>query len=139
MVRSLLIDLSIAAVGCAVGSSVAHAHHSTAMFDDEHPIELAGSVAEWQFENPHCFIILAVTNDDGDTQTWSLEGSSPNVLFRQGWRPDSLRPGDRIVVTVRPLHSGALGGSYRNLRWANGTPVDPKASRPAAANGAVPR
>jgi hypothetical protein len=100
------------------------------MFDSANPLELTGTVVEWQFDNPHCFIVLDVDGESGDRAVWSLEGSSPNVLYRQGWTPDSLQPGDRIKVTVNPLHSGATGGNYRNLRWADGTPVDPKAGRP---------
>lgn len=106
------------------------AHHSTAMFDDENPIELTGTVVEWQFSNPHCFIILDVDGQSGDMEVWSLEGMSPNVLYRQGWKPDSLRPGDRITLTINPLHSGSPGGNYRDLRWEDGTPIDPKAGRP---------
>ncbi|MDT8399050.1 MAG: DUF6152 family protein [Pseudomonadales bacterium] len=107
------------------------AHHSTAMFDTEHPIEISGTVVEWQFSNPHCFIMLDVSDTDGQTVRWSLEGLSPNLLYRQGWTPKSLQAGDRIMATVRPLHSGAPGGNYGNLRWGDGSVIDPKAARPA--------
>lgn len=117
-------------VACAALAGAAAAHHSTNMFDSENPIELTGTIVEWQFENPHCFIILEVTEESGESTVWSLEGLSPNVIFRQGWRPDSLQPGDTITATVFPLRSGASGGSYRELHWADGTPVDPRAGRP---------
>jgi hypothetical protein len=120
----------LAALTLSVAAFTASGHHSTAMFDADNPIELAGTVVKWQFDNPHCFITLEVTDEQGGVEVWSLEGMSPNVLYRQGWRPDSLRPGDRIVATVNPLHSGAPGGNYRNLRWTDGTAVDPRAGRP---------
>jgi hypothetical protein len=129
--RTLIAWFRAAALAAAAVVPVfAAAHHSTAMFDAEHPIELTGTVVEWQFDNPHCFIILEVDGESGDRSVWSLEGMSPNVLYRQGWTPDSLQPGDKVVLTVNPLHSGAPGGNYRNLRWADGTPIDPKAARP---------
>jgi hypothetical protein len=106
------------------------AHHSTAIYDSDNPIELSGTVKEWQFTNPHCFIILETTDATGEVQTWSLEGGNTAGLFRRGWTPMTLQPGDTIMVTVRPLHSGAHGGNYSNPRWADGTPIDPRAGKP---------
>lgn len=123
--------LRVASLAFAAASiAPAAAHHSTAMFDDQNPIELSGTVREFQFENPHVFIILEVEGEAGERKVWSLEGLSPNVIYRQGWRPDSLRPGDRISVTVNPLHSGAAGGNYRMPRWEDGTLIDPRMPRP---------
>ena len=50
------------------------AHHSTAMYDSENPIELAGTVVEWQFKNPHVIIRLDVADEDGESTVWALEG-----------------------------------------------------------------
>jgi hypothetical protein len=105
----------------------AYAHHSTAIYDSDRPIELAGTVVEWQFVNPHCIIKLESETAGGEPTVWSLEGSNTAGLFRRGWTPDTLRPGDQIMVTVRPLRSGAPGGNYSNPRWADGTPIDPQA------------
>ncbi len=105
------------------------AHHSTAIYDSENPIELSGTVVEWKFTNPHCIIVLEVTGDDGETEVWSLEGSNTSLLFRRGWTPMTLQAGDRIVATVRPLRSGVPGGNYGNVRWEDGTPIDPRAER----------
>jgi Family of unknown function (DUF6152) len=100
-----------------------NAHHSTAIYDSEHPIELAGTVIEWQFVNPHTIIVLEATNTEGEKRVWSVEGGNTAGLFRRGWTPETLKPGDEIIVTVRPLHSGSPGGNYSNVRWADGTPV----------------
>jgi hypothetical protein len=105
------------------------AHHSTAIYDSDNPIELRGKVVEWRFTNPHCIIMLEVTDKNGKTAIWTLEGSNTALLFRRGWTPETLRPGDRIIVTVRPLRSGAAGGNYSNVRWEDGTGVDPRAGR----------
>ena len=106
----------------------AYAHHSTAIYDSENPIELSGKVVKWKFTNPHCIIELEVTDDTGATSIWGVEGSNTSMLFRRGWTPDTLKPGDMISVTVRPLRSGALGGNYSNPRWQDGTSIDPAAA-----------
>ncbi len=105
---------------------VGAAHHSTAIYDSDHPVELMGTVVEWQFVNPHCFILLEVADASGEKTVWSLEGSNTAMLFRRGWTPNTLKPGDEIQVTVRPLRSGAPGGNYSNVRWPDGKPVDPR-------------
>lgn len=117
----------LAALLAALAASSARAHHSTAIYDSENPIELAGTVVEWQFVNPHCVIVLDVADPtSGMTRTWTVEGSNTAMLFRRGWTPETLKPGDEILVTVRPLRSGALGGNYSNVRWRDGKPVDPR-------------
>ncbi len=107
--------------------NISYAHHSTAIYDSEKPIELQGKVIEWKFTNPHCVIVLEVAGADGSIQRWLLEGGNTSGIFRQGWTPMTLKPGDRIVLTVRPLRSGAFGGNFSNPRWENGTPIDPRA------------
>jgi len=99
------------------------AHHSTAIYDSEHPVELAGKVVEWKFTNPHCIIVMDVVAADGSVQRWNVEGGNTSGLFRNGWTPQTLQPSDEIIVTVRPLRSGAFGGNYSNPRRSNGEPV----------------
>ena len=108
-------------------SAAAIAHHSTAIYDNDNPVELAGTVVEWQFVNPHTFIVLeTVDASTGNATVWSLEGGNTAGLFRRGWTPNTLKPGDKIMVTARVLRSGAPGGNYSNVRWADGTPVNPR-------------
>ena len=103
------------------------AHHSTAIYDSDNPVELTGTVVEWQFVNPHVFIVLEVVDGaTGEKKVWNLEGGNTAGLFRRGWTPNTLKAGDKIMITVRPLRSGASGGNYSNPRWADGTPIDPK-------------
>jgi hypothetical protein len=120
---------ALAALGVAIviATTLAAApHHSTAIYDSENPVELTGTVVEWKFSNPHCIIELEVTGENGEKAVWSLEGSNTSLLFRRGWTPETLKAGDRILVTVRPLRSGVPGGNYSNVRWEDGTSVDPR-------------
>ena len=125
-IQSLLLSCLAAFI---LYTPFASAHHSTAIYDMENPVELQGKVVELQFTNPHVFIILAVENESGEEVVWSLEGSNTSLMLRRGWRPDTLKPGDEIRVNFRPLHSGAPGGNFREVKNPDGTPFDPLSRR----------
>jgi hypothetical protein len=92
-------------------SGTAFAHHSFAMFDQDHPMELSGTVTEFKFTSPHTFILLDVKGSDGSDSLWNLEGASPSALVREGWASKTLKPGDELKMTIDPLRSGAPGGA----------------------------
>src|SRR2546426_9590500 len=106
-------------------SGAAIAHHSFAMFDQENPIELEGSVQEFKYTSPHTFILLQVKEKDGSTTVWNLEGSAPSNLVRDGWSSRSLKPGDEIRVMVEPFRSGSPGGAWNasKIKLKNGEPI----------------
>ncbi len=110
-----------AAFGVAVplGSAPVQAHHSFAMFDRANPIEIAGTVREFQWVNPHTWIQIDVPSGGGSTE-WSIEGRSPNVLARRGWTRNSVRPGDRVTLTIYPLTNGKPGGAIVTVTFADG-------------------
>ena len=74
------------------------AHHSFAMFDQEHPIELTGTVKEFKFTSPHTFILLEVKGQN-ETVVWNLEGGSPSALVRDGWSSKTLPPGTELKMS----------------------------------------
>ena len=100
-------------------------HHSFAMFDREHPIEIAGTVKEFRWVAPHTVIIVEVKGQDRTTKNWTLEGGTPSLLRRQGMTANSLKAGDEIVVKVNPLHSGAPGGTWQEVKFSDGRSVIP--------------
>lgn len=118
-------------------SAPAWAHHSFAMFDEVHQIDLEGTVKEFRYVAPHTFIILEIKKQDGTTESWTLEGFSPSALARQGWSRTSLKPGDEIKVRISPLRSGAPGGGWvtetgkQEIKFRDGKPiVDEMATQP---------
>ena len=89
----------------------AQAHHSYAMFDATKTITVQGTVKDFQWTNPHVWIdLLVVDPASGATQGWSIEGNSVIILKRLGWERDSLKPGDKVSITLHPLKNGSNGG-----------------------------
>ncbi len=107
------------------GGQPAGAHHSFAIFDIDHPIELAGTVQEFKFTSPHATIVLEVKGSDGHSTLWTLEGTSPSTLRRDGWTNHSLKTGDEITLTIDPLRSGSPGGAWtsQKINFRDGRPV----------------
>ena len=99
------------------------AHHSFAMFDNQKQVALSGTVREFQFTNPHCFIQLLVPEEGGKTVEWSIEMGAPAHLVRAGWTKTTVKPGDKITVQIHPLKDGGVGGSFVSATGANGKPL----------------
>ena len=106
-------------------SGAVMAHHSFAMFDQEHPMEVTGVVKDYKYTSPHTFIILDIKDKDGSVESWNLEGGSPSALARDGWTNKSLKPGDELQLTIDPLRSGAPGGAWNvnKIRFKDGKPI----------------
>lgn len=104
----------------AVISQPAASHHSAAAFDQTKTKEVTGTVRQFQWTNPHCYIQLLVKNDKGVEEEWSLEMGAPMHLYANGWRPKTIAPGDRITVVIHPLRNGGLGGEVQSAMTVAG-------------------
>jgi len=104
-------------------SPSASAHHSFAMFDNTKETTLNGTIKELQWTNPHIWIQVLVGDPAGKVVEWSIEGGSPNNLARKGWSRNSLKSGDKVVITIHPLKNGDNGGSLMKVS-VNGTTLD---------------
>jgi hypothetical protein len=122
---ALLTDTVLAGALVAATGGPVSAHHSFAMFDTQHPKEISGTVKEFRFVSPHTILIITVKGEDGVEKDWILEGGAPGLQVREGFTSKSLKPGDEIMVTINPLHSGAEGGAYQpsQVKFKDGTPV----------------
>jgi hypothetical protein len=125
--NSISTRLSSAIVGMllVVVATVAAAHHSSAMFDDKQRVTLTGTVRTFQWSSPHCYVQLLVKGQQGEEE-WSLEMGAPMYLYRLGWRPSSLKPGDQVTVQVAPLRSGEKGGLLLEAMTADGAKIGKK-------------
>ena len=96
-----------AGLGVLVGAGIAHAHHSTAMYDMANPVTVKGSVKRFEWTNPHAFIFLEVKDDKGVATEWEIELMSLNHLRSYGWVRSTVKPGDVISATGGAAKSGA--------------------------------
>lgn len=107
-------------------AGTAGAHHSFEMFDRQKEVTLVGTVKEFQWTNPHCWIQLWVPNADGTPVEWGIELDSPRSLIRTGWGPKLVLVGDKITVVVHPKRDGTNAGGYHSGIAADGTQLPPK-------------
>jgi len=85
------------------GANIGMSHHSPAsVYVMSETIQIDGIVTDFRYNNPHMRIFIDVTNEDGETESWIAEGGTPNILLRNGWSPETLKPGDRIHVNGNP-------------------------------------
>jgi hypothetical protein len=105
--------LSMALCGAALP---APAHHSFAMYEPTKTLTFKGTVKAFQWTNPHVVLWIVIQPEGGGAaQEWSLETTSPGVLTRNGWTRNSMKPGDRVSVTLSPLRDGSHGGSLNSV------------------------
>ncbi|MEO5926267.1 MAG: DUF6152 family protein [Bryobacteraceae bacterium] len=101
-------------------ASLALAHHSYSAFDMVELVTVTGTVKKLDWTNPHTWIWLDVVNEKGVAETWGIEGMSPNYLARRGWSRTTLKPGEKISITLHPLKSGEKGGTWVDAKRPNG-------------------
>lgn len=96
------------------------AHHSFAMFDKGKIVAIEGTVRRVEWTNPHVFIAVDVAGKKGDSVQYKIECPSVNMLTHQGWKPRSVKVGDRIKATLTPLKSGQPAGLLIELTLPSG-------------------
>jgi Family of unknown function (DUF6152) len=129
------MDLKIAgfiAIALAVFGIQAQAHHSFAMFDHEKIITVSGTLKEFEWTNPHCWLhVSAVDAATGRTVEWAFEMGSVGQVAAQGWKADIVKPGDKIIVEAHPMKDGSRGGQYDSAKLSDGRtfkqPANPNA------------
>jgi hypothetical protein len=118
-----------AALALCLPAVPVQAHHSMAMFDQAKIVTLKGTVRQFQWTNPHCYIQLMVKDASGAEKEWSLEMGAPMYLYAKGWRPSSLKVGAPISVTINPLRNGDPGGVVLTAETADGKPIGKSLAR----------
>jgi hypothetical protein len=101
-------------------TAAAFAHHSYAEFDTDKKLTLQGTVKEFQWTNPHSWLLFNVQNDKGEMEQWAVELNSVSLLAARGWRPKTVAPGDRVEVTFHPMRNGSKAGSYMAIKLPSG-------------------
>lgn len=121
MRRVSIVAISTAMlVGLVALFNPAYAHHSGAMFDITKKVDISGTIIDFNWSNPHANFKVNVEKPGGVAEVWAVEMNSPNNLVREGWKRTTLKPGDKVTVTVRPLRDGTPGGQYVSITLADG-------------------
>ena len=123
--KEFLLGLAVAA---AFAANPVFAHHSAAMFDSTKVVVLRGTMLSFTNMNPHAWIsIEGVPDENGKpskkkAERWDIEATAPVVLAMQGIRSDTLKPGDKVTIAIRPLRDGRNGGSLVFIVTPDGEP-----------------
>ena len=121
--RSHVASLVLAS-GLMLGSSTLSAHHSfAAEYDAKQPITLKGKVTKVDWVNPHSWVHIDVTDQDGKVTNWNCETAPPNTLYRMGWRRDSLKEGDEVTIDGFRAKDGTATMTARSVMLASGRKV----------------
>jgi uncharacterized protein DUF6152 len=119
--RNGLIRVFAVAVGLLIVSVSLFGHHGSAAFDLGKRVTVKGTVTEWFWANPHCFLRLDVKGDDGQVVHWVVEAQSgPNIL-PLGFTKQSFKPGDEVTATLEPVKNGRPLGRMLRVVLPNGT------------------
>jgi hypothetical protein len=112
--------------------NAAIAHHSAAMFDHSKTITLHGTVKNFQFTNPHSWLMVIVPSADGNPVEWGFEAEGPSTLLHAGILPKSFRPGDKVTVTANPMRDGRPAGALISVVMADGSVYKTRPGSPPA-------
>jgi len=124
MNRKLMTTMLAAAAALVTAAFPVSAHHSfSAEFDSKKEVTLNGRVAKMEWSNPHAWLFIDIDNS-GKTERWAVEFGSPNVLFRNGWKKDSLPEGMRVIVHGFPAKDGSLRANSRGVEFPDGRRLD---------------
>ena len=123
----ILPALALIAAGVASGAA---AHHSFARFDSQRTLVLKGTVKSFEMVNPHSWLHVAAVETGGRPVEWALEMGDPAQLTREGWTKDSVKPGDKVSVSIHPRLDGSHGGQLIYIVLPDGRELD--ADRPFA-------
>jgi len=118
-VRSRALLVLALASGALILSGPLFAHHGNAAFDAGKKVTLKGTVAEWVWANPHCWLKFDVKGDNGVVR-WVAETNNAPDMIERGWSKQSFKQGDEVTVTVEPVKNGNPVGRVLEVVLPNG-------------------
>jgi Family of unknown function (DUF6152) len=100
------------------------AHHGSASFDTSKQVTLTGSVSEWIWANPHCFLKIDAKDDTGEVRNWALETQNPIGMTQRGWSRSTFKIGDEVTVVIEAVKNGAPVGRIVRVKLPNGSTLE---------------
>ena len=126
------ISFCLAGIAAFLLAPPASAHHSFAMFDAEKTVSLTGTVRELEWTNPHMWLYVMVPDASGKVVEYPLEMQGPGQSVKNGWKQDSVKPGDKVTVEMHPLRTGAHGGQLMTVLLPSGQKLNVTGKAPSA-------
>ena len=121
MIKATLRGVALAILGVLVMPVSMMGHHGGASFDNTKEVTVKGTVTEWLWANPHCFLKVEEKDATGAARVWNLEFGNPTDITARGFSRRTFKVGDVITVSVTPVKSGAPVGRARVVTLADGT------------------
>jgi hypothetical protein len=117
----LLIAVTVVLAASLASSGSALAHHAfSAEFDATRPVRLRGTITMMEWINPHAWMHIEVTNEDGTVENWMIEAGPPGALVRRGWDRDSVVPGTEVLVEGYRALDGSFRANGRDVTFPDG-------------------
>ena len=120
MTRHTARFLALAALVLLAPASL-FAHHGAASFDTSKTVTLKGTVTEWIWANPHCFLKIDAMDDTGGVRNWALEAQNPTSMTQRGWARSSFKVGDQVTVVLEAVKNGAPIGRIVRVTLPDGS------------------
>ena len=130
--RYMLVGVVLASALFAAPARVV-AHHGAATFETGKQITLKGTVTEWIWANPHCFLKFDAKDESGEVRNWAAETQNPVAMTTRGFSRSGFKVGDQVTVTVEPARNGAPVARMLNVVLPNGQTLVAVGPQPAAA------
>ena len=118
--KKMVLGVVVALTALLAAPSSLVAHHGAATFDIAAEMTLKGTVTEWLWFNPHCFLKFDVKDETGKVTNWAVESGNPTDMTKRGWSRASFKPGDEVSVTLQPSKSGQPVGRIMAVTLASG-------------------
>jgi hypothetical protein len=123
VISKKLAGATLACLAC-LAPAFAVAHHSFAVHYESGVTQVIEGIAQsFRFTNPHGILLLEVTNDAGEVETWTVETTSPTFMRRRGWSADMIKPGDFVRVDGYPARDGSRMMRIRSVSGPDGEPL----------------
>jgi hypothetical protein len=115
-------------IACAAlpGAGSVLAHHTYSMFDTSRTLVVEGTMAKFEWKNPHTYlwVYVPVTARAGQYEAWAFENGSPSLLSKLGWSKEWVKPNDKVTVVYAPLRSGKPGGHCLRVTRSDGRSLE---------------
>jgi len=117
--QRFMILLGLLATGILFSGTL-YAHHGGAAYDTEKKITVKGTVTDWIWANPHCFLKFDAKDDKGNVVHWVTEASNPSDMVNLGWSKDTFKTGDVVTITFMPVKNGNPIGRIQEVVLPSG-------------------